>query len=1052
LIRDTQPSNILITKDGGRDCLKLLDFGLALGRSDRQRMRAEVAGTLGYIAPEILFGGSPSESSDLYSVGVIAYEVLTEQSPHETLDDERLIHRLLDPSCQPDFAPLLRLGPMGAVVQRLMAYSEAARFPTAAAALSALGEATSVQWKAESAEVRESYLQAAPLTGREQEWLVLEGYVDKLMNGSGASLLIAGESGVGKSRLLQELRTYALVRGARVVHGQSVSGSGGAYHVFHKAIRLLCLSVPLTDVQASILKTLAPDLPKLLERPIPDATPIEAQAAQSRLHNTLESLLGEVKVPLALILEDLQWADTESLELLRRILHIVKLGPLLIVGTFRDDERPHLPTELSGTAVLRLKRLPSQQIADLCYGMLGTMPRPELLDFLVKETEGNAFFVVEVMRALAEEAGSLGSVSQHALPPQVVTGGIRSILQRRLDRVAPQARTTLRKMAVAGRHLDLILLRHFEPHVEQWLSGCAEAAVLDVHEQRWRFAHDKLREALVEEVSVEDRKRLHLSVARAMEQLYPDPAAQATSLAYHYREAGMDAEAVHYGVLAGEQALAQGALKEAAALLRPLIAVIDRLPNPSLLLWSRAHRLLGQALFGLYETKECVAVCEKTLQRLQPTSWGQTDSLRKTLSLLRLVGEHALHQVAPSSVRIEKASDARALLQEQLLTLLACGETYAYLGRPADLLRAIISCNEVARTIEDLPQQAFTTAVAAFLLEFSPLRALSEAYLQQAQRLVKQAAHPLAEAQVCRIGGVATMNHGHVAEGAAMLMRAAELFQALGNDFMLLFSLGQAAFGHLMLGQTAEADRIHKEIATIALRGRHRHSYVYHRAVAGFYSARRGHHEQIRTELLEMYTGKERHTDPLVSASMNAALVNACLRMDDLPEALRFAHETMSALPENPTGFIFFMALSAALDAYLTVWESRPALLDRHATERLHHGLSLLRRYSAAMLLARPQSQLLESRVAALRGQLPLAQSKAESALSLAKKYRIPYETALAHEQLGRLASRSGVRSASGGSVSEEHSAAATNHLLAAMTQLQNFGDHWRADKIKQSL
>ena len=104
------------------------------------------------------------------------------------------------------------------------------------------------------------------------------------------------------------------------------------------------------------------------------------------------------------------------------------------------------------------------------------------------------------------------------------------------------------------------------------------------------------------------------------------------------------------------------------------------------------------------------------------------------------------------------------------------------------------------------------------------------------------------------------------------------------------------------------------------------------------------------------------------------------------------------------------------------------------------------------MLLARPQSQLLESRVAALRGQLPVAQSKAESALSLAKKYRIPYETALAHEQLGRLASRSGVRSASGGSVSEEHAAAATNHLLAAITQLQNFGDHWRADKIKQSL
>ncbi len=354
-------------------------------------MRAEIAGTIGYIAPEVLLGESPSEASDLYAIGIIAYETLAERHPFEQTDEERLLHRLLDASRPPDFAPLEQFGSVKGVVKRLMAKEPEARFPSAAAALAALSEASGLPLVSESIGVRESYLQAAPLTGRDREWSELQGYVDRLLKGVGAGVLVAGESGVGKSRLVEELRTYALVHGARVVHGQAISGGGGAYHVFQNAIRVLCLSAPLSDTQGGILKAIVPDLPKLLEHSLPDAPPIDAQAAQSRIHNAIETLLRDLEDTVVLILEDLHWADTESLALLRRILTVATTQRLLVVATFRDDERPHLPHELLGTTVLKVNRLPSTDIANLCLSMLGTPPRPELLEFMSRETEGNRF-------------------------------------------------------------------------------------------------------------------------------------------------------------------------------------------------------------------------------------------------------------------------------------------------------------------------------------------------------------------------------------------------------------------------------------------------------------------------------------------------------------------------------------------------------------------------------------------------------------------------------------------------------------------------------------
>ena len=267
---------------------------------------------------------------------------------------------------------------------------------------------------------------------------------------------------------------------------------------------LAAVSVP--ELDASVLKSVLPDLEVLLERPIADAPALSPQAASLRLVHVIESLLLRQTEPLLLLLEDLHWADAESLSLLRRLAPACRQRPILIVASYRDDERPSLPQELPDCPVLKLARLSAAGITELCQSILGPAGcTAELVQFLEAETEGNIFFVIEVMRALAEEAGQLSMVGGERLPKNVLTGGIQAIVHRRLVRLPPEALPLLRLAAVAGRLLDLAVLRRCEPRLEPWLYLAAEAAVLEAVDQTWRFAHDKIRESLLLELGPAER-------------------------------------------------------------------------------------------------------------------------------------------------------------------------------------------------------------------------------------------------------------------------------------------------------------------------------------------------------------------------------------------------------------------------------------------------------------------------------------------------------------------------------------------------------------------
>ncbi len=355
LHRDLKPANVLVVDDH----VKLLDFGLALN-ADHTKATG-ISGTFAYIAPEIFLHQPPTTATDLYAVGVIAYEIFTGHYPFDTSHSTKLIQQTL--TQMPDVTGIPE--PFGGLIARLLAKTPAERPRDAQSVIRGLTTAEDAPFADETPALRESFLQAAQFIGRDSELATLTVALRNAVEGRGSAWLIGGESGVGKSRLVDELRALALVEGAVVLRGVAVSEGGRSYQVWRETLRWLAAFGGLSGLEASILKPFVPDMARLHGADVPDAPEIDPQVAQIRLFAVVRDVMRRLDIPLVLLLEDMQWAGEESALLLDWLSEITTSGMLLIVANYRDDESPDLPMRLPHLKLLKLRRLPASAIADL---------------------------------------------------------------------------------------------------------------------------------------------------------------------------------------------------------------------------------------------------------------------------------------------------------------------------------------------------------------------------------------------------------------------------------------------------------------------------------------------------------------------------------------------------------------------------------------------------------------------------------------------------------------------------------------------------------------
>ena len=614
LHRDIKPGNVAVHEDR----VKVLDFGLSIDR-DQQEDDKNLAGTPAFLAPELLQGEKPSEASDLYAVGVMAYELFTGSHPFEIGNIGRLISQIL--TAEPDFTEIDALSSsitlqvnesddeitedksenlgddltylesfeefgefatdpktLSHVIRRLLIKSPEDRYHEAYDAIHDFSMAMGQPIPIESATIRDSFLQAARFVGREAEILELQTAMRNALQSHGSAWLIGGETGVGKSRLLDELRIQALIEGMTTIRGQAVSEGSLPYQLWRGPVRRMLLHTEVGDVDASILKDLVHDINRLLERDVQSADTLDADSYQDRLQASILSLFQEPRGPILLLLEDLQWAQ-DSTDILKRLCNMIKGLPIMIVATYRHDEAPLLAKDLPELNPLRLDRLNEESIARLSVSILGDIgAQSEILTLLERETEGNVYFVVEVVRALAEEAGSLQNIGQSKLPEQIAAGGMQQILQRRLLRAPEYARSLLNLAAIIGRELDQKLLEKLKgkTNLANWLSDCSNAGIIEVNDNQWRFAHDRLRKSILQAIEPGEVANLHAKVATAIEAIYGSQPEQAYVLANHWRAAGDTKKELETAQQAADFALHIGNLADSKSFYERALELIEK--------------------------------------------------------------------------------------------------------------------------------------------------------------------------------------------------------------------------------------------------------------------------------------------------------------------------------------------------------------------------------------------------------------------------------------------------------------------------------------------
>ncbi len=663
LHRDIKPSNVLVV-DGQ---VKLLDFGISAAAEEKHTL----AGTLPYMAPELFLGGKPTVATDLYATGVVAFELFANRLPHLADSRTAFLNSLLGDKADDTLAPgaedlisglasrldeeepeadqqaieaiLAQLAEdsskLSAVLMKLIARSPAHRYSDAEEAIHELSSAVGLSDSTETAATRESFLQAAEFIGREQELGQLRQALSQAAKGNGSVWMIAGESGVGKTRLLNEARIEALVRSAYVIRGRGISDRGANYSLWRTIVRTLSLDADLDAPQIGVLKDIAPDIETLLGKKASPPASLPPQATRARLYETVAALLARQQRLVVLFLEDLHWAGSDSLDLLAHLSPLVPNMRILIVGDYRTDEASEDLRNLPASHTLQLARLGDAQITRLCESMLGAVgQRRDLVEYLKKHTEGNVFFLVEMVRTLAELAGQLDLVGVQELPDELLTGGIERIIQRRLALVPPKFMDLLQMAAVAGRRLDLRIIEHATGRhdLSPFLMACAGAMVLETQQDEWQFAHEKIRESVYRRISESDRPQLHRRIAEAITTLFPNDSSQNAALALHWERAGNLELAYDLYLKAGAAAARLFTIAEARAHLSAALSLLDRLEDSPENRRRRVDTLLMILNFSYHSPKLLALAPEldRAAELLQPLLTAEpvakADAVRRT--------------------------------------------------------------------------------------------------------------------------------------------------------------------------------------------------------------------------------------------------------------------------------------------------------------------------------------------------------------------------------------------------------------------------------------
>ena len=577
-------------------------------------------------------------------------------------------------------------------------------------------------------------LMHVPLTGvvaRDTEAALLTDAYKRAAAGEGrAVVLVSGDAGVGKTTLVAEAARRAAKEGACVLLGRCQEDVSASYSPFAEALHHYVAHAPehvlRTHVEAhgGDIASMVPALGQRLGA-VPPPTKTDPDTERYLLYGAVAGLLTAASTlqPTVLVLDDLQWSDSQSLRLLRHVVTTVESARLLVLGTFRD-------TELSPSNPLRdllgaLQREPSISRIELKgfddTGVLAFMEAAagqrleeaatDLAHALCLETEGNPFFVGEVLRSLMETGAiyqddrgrwtAAGEMSEMVLP-----NSVREVISARVGRLGAQAGRVLSMAAVIGRDFDFDLLDAVtdlgqEEFLDVLDAASGAALVREVPDVpgRYSFSHALTQHTLYQGLPRVRRTRAHRQVAEAIEATVGQtPGARVGELAHHWLSASQPAnatKAIGYARQAGEAALAALAPDDAVRYFSRALHLAEMVPEDDPLVDCDLRLALGEAQrqAGLPGFRETFLDAAHRAQELDATDRLVAAALGNSRGFFSSIGVIDADKVAVLESALDALGDddgrERALLLATLCSELALGTTLDRRQELADAARAM---------------------------------------------------------------------------------------------------------------------------------------------------------------------------------------------------------------------------------------------------------------------------------------------------------------------------------------------------------------------------